>query len=266
MQGVLACFSRRAPRRNDDRVLRLCAKEQAERRISPFSGRIAVSPGLTSRPSLSEPADGVSQPRRGGVSPGLTSRPSLSEPRGRKLRLRPAGVAGFNLPAFVERTRRVRCWWTTTTVSPGLTSRPSLSAPFPGAIAKRRLVSPGLTSRPSLSGSRNQSMNANPTRVAGFNLPAFVERGEGSRRMAHRRRVSPGLTSRPSLSDVRGHPRDRGQKRVSPGLTSRPSLSVALGFFHAVRRMVSPGLTSRPSLSGFGAPVDALRRRQCRRV
>ena len=73
-----------------------------------------VSPGFTSRPSLS----GVLEPGRrvrGRVSPGFTSRPSLSGPKccGLSLRRRRPCVAGIHVPAFVERRRssptRVGC-------------------------------------------------------------------------------------------------------------------------------------------------------------
>ena len=67
-------------------------------------GGAAVSPGLTSRPSLSV-RRGVTVPQGGLVSPGLTSRPSLSEPAFERECPGAFGVAGINLPAFVERTR-----------------------------------------------------------------------------------------------------------------------------------------------------------------
>ena len=67
-----------------------------------------VSPGLTSRPSLSVRGQGAEEAHDRRVSPGLTSRPSLSE---------------CDHAAGQHRAGRV---------SPGLTSRPSLSVtPYP---------------------------------------------------------------------------------------------------------------------------------------
>ena len=87
---------------------------------------LAVSPGLTSRPSLSGKRCSGRPLIRQEVSPGLTSRPSLSAPKRAEIEDGPP-------------------------VSPGLTSRPSLSAVL-GADAPPGVgVSPGLTSRPSLS-------------------------------------------------------------------------------------------------------------------
>ena len=176
--------------------------------------RRRVSPGFTSRPSLSatpERSHGVSRDFSSKVSPGFTSRPSLSVSRSR-LRGSRVGqrcVAGIHVPAFVERAgagsssehRQVHV------VSPGFTSRPSLSALARAREQSRtgRKVSPGFTSRPSLSGVH--------TRIT-----------VGRRRLP----VSPGFTSRPSLSA--GHGIGRYKRvvptlGVSPGFTSRPSLS-----------------------------------------
>ena len=63
-----------------------------------------VSPGLISRPSLSGNGQAGLRAVAGLVSPGLISRPSLSDvPLGYHVVLG-RGVAGLNLPAFVERT------------------------------------------------------------------------------------------------------------------------------------------------------------------
>ena len=75
-------------------------------------------------------------PSRFPVSPGLASRPSLSEFRVR--------VAGIPVPAFVERALRVP-------VSPGFRSRPSLSEAELALRVDGLRVSPGFRSRPSLS-------------------------------------------------------------------------------------------------------------------
>ena len=114
-------------------------------------------------------------------------------------RIRP-GVAGVNLPAFVERHQQGCELWDDEDVSPGLTSRPSLSVLLGEIERLAGRVSPGLTSRPSLSGHRRQrerlgqpvspGLTSRPSlsaywyrlgsladqRVAGVNLPAFVER------------------------------------------------------------------------------------------
>ena len=111
-----------------------------------------------------------------GVSPGLTSRPSLSAVRLVELVQPFARVAGINLSAFVERStnaptskaasgcvaginlsafverrsaeRTPKAGWP---VSPGLISRPSLSEAAGLRIERQHDgVSPGLTSRPSL--------------------------------------------------------------------------------------------------------------------
>ena len=68
--------------------------------------RFPVSPGLASRPSLSELPCSIMPPSRFPVSPGFRSRPSLSEA---ELALRVDGLR----------------------VSPGLRSRPSLRGAFP---------------------------------------------------------------------------------------------------------------------------------------
>ena len=105
-----------------------------------------VSPGLTSRPSLSDVvqlAEGVQQD----VSPGLTSRPSLSDRQAAAAEAPRAGVAGINLPAFVERDRRGRARCRRGQVSPGLTSRPSLSVSDRGELLARIAAVAGITSR-----------------------------------------------------------------------------------------------------------------------
>ena len=137
-----------------------------------------VSPGLRSRPSLSEPRLG--QPRRRTrVSPGLRSRPSLSVPgeeRDRAVLRR--GVAGTTVPAFVERAKRSTRIGSHTgsvagTTVPAFVERTSSTAASPSCAPR---VSPGLRSRPSLSACKDHLV----TRFSG--------------------RVSPGLRSRPSLS------------------------------------------------------------------
>ena len=88
---------------------------------------LAVSPGLTLRPSLSV----IDRLQVNGkvlhVSPGLTLRPSLSDGTSDAMGERYRCVAGVDAPAFVERP----CWCRPPTVlvgvSPGLTLRPSLS-------------------------------------------------------------------------------------------------------------------------------------------
>ena len=149
------------------------------------SGSPEVSPGLRSRPSLSEGVGARQAAHPGRVSPGLRSRPSLSDSRDMAREPiflpRHQGVAGTTVPAFVEREgigaipavplRRV---------SPGLRSRPSLSVIKLPVIHAWRIavaVSPGLRSRPSLSALTASIAVPDPTDV-----------------------VSPGLRSRPSLS------------------------------------------------------------------
>ena len=121
----------------------------------PVGLRLHVSPGLMSRPSLSARehlrADGTV-----GVSPGLMSRPSLSETRIECTAYAPTtSVAGADVPAFVERvTQTVAC-------------------------SERADVSPGLMSRPSLSAVPRHRRRARGAGVAGADVPAFVERGPG---------------------------------------------------------------------------------------
>ena len=70
-----------------------------------------MSPGLTSRPSLSDP--GVDAPAADLlVSPGLTSRPSLSDAGCDHRPDVRAGVAGTHVPAFVERSALLGAWRT----------------------------------------------------------------------------------------------------------------------------------------------------------
>ena len=159
-----------------------------------------VSPGFTSRPSLS--AAGARGWRRRGprVSPGFTSRPSLSDQQ----ILREACAPG---------------------VSPGFTSRPSLSGWGLLGCPQRANVSPGFTSRPSLSALGNRRLGVHQARVAGIHVPAFVERTMTSMVTGCTRRVSPGFTSRPSLSVQSSRSNFNTSNRVSPGFTSRPSLS-----------------------------------------
>ena len=90
-------------------------------------GRCRVSPGLMLRPSLSDGHILRSSAGRE-VSPGLMLRPSLSAERRPRTRERPAGVAGADAPAFVERSRRPAVGIQAPGVSPGLMLRPSLSA------------------------------------------------------------------------------------------------------------------------------------------
>ena len=132
-----------------------------------------VSPGLRSRPSLSERSRGYlgGQSHPGRVSPGLRSRPSLS------------AVGTEQLP---ERTRLV---------SPGLRSRPSLSDPKQAQRAEGRAsVSPGLRSRPSLSGCPGRDGASQPGSVAGTTVPAFVERSTSTTTTAPARTSVAGTT------------------------------------------------------------------------
>ena len=164
----------------------------------------------------------------GWVSPGLTSRPSLSDRLSRQPHGRGGGVAGTNVSAFVERAPRsgpgrMGCRVAGTNVSAFVERSPA-----PSSRERRRLVSPGLTSRPSLSdvpdvhpvGARHVSpgLTSRPSLSGPLHAPPV-----------HDALVSPGLTSRPSLSGGRG-PGPAQDCRVSPGLTSRPSLS-------AIRRL-----------------------------
>ena len=176
------------------------------------------------------------------VSPGLTSRPSLSARRPSPSRAWAARVAGINLPAFVERPPTswsgARCW----SVSPGLTSRPSLSGDLVAEPVAVGLVSPGLTSRPSLSVCMHTHRGRRRPRVAGINLPAFVERRTGWATASASAPVSPGLTSRPSLSDpprrlpgaraagVAGINLPAFVERLRCKLFSLPPSQVSLGF------------------------------------
>ena len=186
---------------------------------------IAVSSGLTSRPSLSgEPVSRLAH-RRGGVVginlPTFVERLSAWSRRSAPC----ACVVGINLPTFVER----RWYWTpaprAARVSSGLTSRPSLSGVrlvrFQSGLGQ---VSSGLTSRPSLSVVAPRGQFEAVAGVVGINLPTFVERWWTRRCGSRTARVSSGLTSRPSLSDAAAQ--DAGTLgQVSSGLTSRPSLS-----------------------------------------
>ena len=165
-------------------------------------------------------------PGRGGVSPGLDSRPSLSDRHAGRARGRAGGVAGVRLPAFVERPvsgcPNAGC---TRWVSPGLDSRPSLSAADRGPAPERTKVSPGLDSRPSLSGEAgHQGPGRAEGRVAGVRLPAFVERCRRTRARPTAGRVAgvrlPAFVERSPPGPTRSPP-----TRVSPGLDSRPSLS-----------------------------------------
>ena len=112
-----------------------------------------MSPGLISRPSLSAAGRQRGDAHHHVVSPGLISRPSLSVG---------VGVEDGGLD------------WR---VSPGLISRPSLSEAPPRRIPRILHVSPGLISRPSLSDLDRRDHAGVQRRVAGVNLPAFVERG-----------------------------------------------------------------------------------------
>ena len=111
------------------------------------------------------------------MSPGISSRPSLSgiirpiEPNGGN------GVAGYKLPAFVERANYPKTRMMRRQVSPGISSRPSLSAlPRGWSHGDQHDVSPGISSRPSLSGAAFPLPRRGIGRVAGYKLPAFVER------------------------------------------------------------------------------------------
>ena len=89
--------------------LDFAAQAEPERRILAVSGRIAVSPGLTSRPSLSVchqwRIEGDAERVAGVNLPAFVERAARCRP-GRP----PRSVAGVNLPAFVER-RPVRPRW-----------------------------------------------------------------------------------------------------------------------------------------------------------
>ena len=67
-------------------------------------------------------------------------------------------------------------------VSPGLVPRPSLSEPEHRADRDRFPVSPGLVPRPSLSDFTREPVETQQFGVAGASAPAFVERGNCSRR------------------------------------------------------------------------------------
>ena len=201
---------------------------------------LAVSPGLTLRPSLSAcGVDCTRVPAGLRVSPGLTLRPSLSEP---SLRDHPSSpfttcVAGVDAPAFVERLTPYHAFGRrgmhhcvagvdapafverakpaseeaneACDVSPGLTLRPSLSvrastAPelLPGARCVAGVDAPAFVER-DLVRAVNR-VRCTIACVAGVDAPAFVERDSDAERAgisAHVRDVSPGLTLRPSLSE-----------------------------------------------------------------
>ena len=106
--------------------------ERAGGLLTAASCRI-VSPELTLRPSLSVHAGSQDCLLDQYVSPELTLRPSLSDVlRVVRLHCDQSGVAGANAPAFVERRRGRRSYWSRRStphldVSPELTLRPSLS-------------------------------------------------------------------------------------------------------------------------------------------
>ena len=206
-----------------------------------------MSPGLTSRPSLSGSPHQRPPPATRGVA-GINL-PAFVERRPCRRPCCPRScVAGINLPAFVERASAAEPSASAAPVSPGLTSRPSLSeggtAPQSKEIACVAGINlPAFVERSNLA----QVLKKLPC-VAGINLPAFVERPCPDPPRPALQWVSPGLTSRPSLSDCRAAG-GAGVRVVSPGLTSRPSLSGHRLDACPLRRPVSPGLTSRPSLS-----------------
>ena len=111
-----------------------------------------VSPGFRLRPSLSGSNTYRRNPHTHTVSPGFRLRPSLSDAAAPGELSAPAGVAGVQTPAFVERGPGARSAAETARVSPGFRLRPSLSAP---SSSTRRIgrapVSPGFRLRPSLS-------------------------------------------------------------------------------------------------------------------
>ena len=124
--------------------------------------RRRVSPGLRSRPSLSDPLSaGVPAARR--VSPGLRSRPSLSDGSGTgafERGVRP-GVAGTTVPAFVERRN---------------------DHAVPGSGHARRVAGttvPAFVERGQIDGLVGSAAAAG---VAGTTVPAFVERRLRGRR------------------------------------------------------------------------------------
>ncbi len=169
-------------------------------------------------------ASSATRRRRSRVSPGFTSRPSLSVvDLAPDFRSRPR-VAGIHVPAFVERRRCRGSWGRRTAVSPGFTSRPSLSDVRAGCHRAGWRVSPGFTSRPSLSEVGPEVHADHVSGVAGIHVPAFVERGSSASDASASRRVAgihvPAFVER-GCRLVCGW----GRRAVSPGFTSRPSLS-----------------------------------------
>ena len=191
--------------------------------------QLAVSPGFTSRPSLSVETRRRVARRRVGVA-GIHV-PAFVERAHRWSMLRLcSGVAGIHVPAFVERSPAERPPVVgQERVSPGFTSRPSLSGGDRVPVVQPADVSPGFTSRPSLSAAGGEEAGVEEPGVAGIHVPAFVERGwkpaTGSCRCASVAGIHvPAFVERTPRS-----PRASPRGRVSPGFTSRPSLSAPVG-------------------------------------
>ena len=134
---------------------------------------INISAFVERRPS------GARSRASGGVSPGLTSRPSLSAAQARHAARRRGGVAGINISAFVERASCGRNSMRAILVSPGLTSRPSLSGAFQ---VQHRAIRPCVAGINISAFVERCAQSASPPRsrgVAGINISAFVERQAG---------------------------------------------------------------------------------------
>ena len=110
------------------------------------------------------------------VSPGFTPRPSLSDEMLAGARRLHGGVAGVHTSAFVERCSARWSPDVPLPVSPGFTPRPSLSEPTGPQRFPRERVSPGFTPRPSLSDGSLGRRGRRPVCVAGVHTSAFVER------------------------------------------------------------------------------------------
>ena len=122
-----------------------------ERSLAVMVGLLiaAVSPGLRSRPSLSDEKRNRWVGLHRQVSPGLRSRPSLSGPRAPAPRALSRRVARITVPAFVERWAATLTGEPPWSVSPGLRSRPSLSGYLQARLCRcvrrcRRDYGPGL--------------------------------------------------------------------------------------------------------------------------
>ena len=242
-----------------------------------------MSPGLRSRPSLSERNHDCRRGPPRSVA-GITV-PAFVERRAARTAsyVVDRGVAGITVPAFVERsTSYVRLiMFDRAEVSPGLRSRPSLSVSSPARKNANTLhgrVSPGLRSRPSLSDvhrepdadrirsrsvagitvpafvervTKSAMRMSGRSGVAGITVPAFVERGARALTKSLLTRCVAGITVPAFVERTMRTMRAVAGYVVSPGLRSRPSLSDVphrQAWIPLLR--VSPGLRSRPSLSG----------------